>query len=37
MDRAEFEVNPGTGQTINKPLPALLEEQKLGGNGDSAQ
>ena len=30
MDRAEFEVNPGTGQTVAKPLPRLLEERKLG-------
>ena len=32
MDRAEFEVNPGTGQTVAKPLPRLLEERKQGGN-----
>lgn len=34
MDRAEFEVNPGTGQTVAKPLPRLLEERKQGG-GDA--
>ena len=28
MDRAEYEVNPGTGQTIAKPLAGLLEERK---------
>ena len=26
MDRAEFEVSPGTGKTVAKPLPRLLEE-----------
>ena len=30
MDRAEFEVNPGTGQVVAKPLPRLLEERKNG-------
>ena len=33
MDRAEFEVNPGTGQTIAEALPTLLEERKVGGRG----
>lgn len=32
MDRAEFEVNPGTGKTIAKPLPRLLEDRKNGGD-----
>jgi len=38
MDRAEFEVNPGTGQTVAKPLPRLLEERKQGNSaqGDPA-
>jgi hypothetical protein len=31
MDRAEFEVSPGTGQLVAKPLPRLLEERKAGG------
>ena len=35
MDRAEFEVNPGTGQTVAKPLPRLLEERKQGGTQDN--
>jgi len=35
MDRAEFEVNPGTGQTVAKPLPRLLEERKLGANAEA--
>ena len=30
MDRAELEVNPGTGKTVQKPLPRLLEERKNG-------
>jgi len=30
MDRAELEVNPGTGQTVQKALPKLLEENKAG-------
>ena len=32
MDRAEVEVNPGTGQTVSKPLPRVLEERKTGMN-----
>ena len=28
MDRAELEVNPGTGQTVAKPLPRIFEEHK---------
>ena len=35
MDRAEFEVNPGTGQTVAKPLQALMEEQKLGAGAQN--
>ena len=34
MDRAEFEVSPGTGKTVAKPLPRLLEEQKGAGASD---
>ena len=30
MDRAELEVNPGTGQTVAKPLPRIFEEHKQG-------
>jgi len=37
MDRAEFEVNPGTGKTVAKPLPRLLEERKTGGNNENSQ
>ena len=36
MDRAEFEVNPGTGQVVAKPLPRLLEERKLGATAEAA-
>ena len=35
MDRAEFEVNPGTGQTVAKPLPTLLEERKIGSGAQN--
>lgn len=35
MDRAEFEVTPGTGKTVAKPLLSLLEEEKTGGNGEA--
>ena len=35
MDRAEFEVNPGTGKTVAKPLPRLLEERKQGAAADA--
>ena len=35
MDRAEYEINPGTGKTIAKPLPRLLEERKNGAAGDA--
>lgn len=34
MDRAEFEVNPGSGQVVSKPLPRLLEERKDGQKND---
>ena len=34
MDRAEYEINPGTGKTVAKPLPRLLEERKAGANAD---
>jgi hypothetical protein len=37
MDRAEFEVNPGTGQIVAKALPRLLEERKNPGGGDTPQ
>ena len=37
MDRAEFEVNPGSGQVVAKPLPRLLEERKDGAKGDPQQ
>ena len=37
MDRAEFEGNPGTGKTVAKPLPRLLEERKTGGNNENSQ
>jgi len=33
MDRAEFEVSPGTGKIVAKPLTRLLEEHKGGGIG----
>ena len=35
MDRAEYEINPGTGKTVAKPLPRLLEERKNGANADA--
>ena len=37
MDRAELEVNPGSGQTVAKPLPRLLEERKQGGENSNQQ
>ena len=37
MDRAELEVNPGTGQTVQKALPKLLEENKAGETNDPNQ
>ena len=36
MDRAELEVNPGSGKTVQKPLPRLLEERK-NGNAEGQQ
>ena len=37
MGRAEFEINPGSGQVISKPLPRLLEERKTGNNENLQQ
>ena len=37
MDRAEYEVNPGTGKTVSKPLTRLIEERKQGAQQDANQ
>ena len=34
MDRAEFEVSPGTGKTVAKSLPKYFEENKTGAGGE---